>query len=212
MLARRARFCRIARTTRSRRAVYFFVARLRPAATYDAKVTSISTGALRNLRQLASHAMRLKANGRSLTAVSLLHGDPAGRLGYAPPADLAFRTSSTPSAPFSPAPSTLPVARLGRTWPSPFEFADNDGSTYHIFHVSPQTIRHVLHRATLDRLAEKLANYPLSRRVIYEPVCKLLRSASLSPQQKGLVATVFVGGIWPRDRLRAADYDAPSRV
>ena len=40
-------------------------------------------GALRNPRQLAAHTLRPKARGRSLTAVSLIHGDPAGRPGYA---------------------------------------------------------------------------------------------------------------------------------
>ena len=57
---------------------------------------------------------------------------------------------------------------------------------------------HLLRRATLDILAHS----PLPRRVIYEPVCKLIRSASLIPQQKGTIATVCSGGIWARDRLR----------
>ena len=37
----------------------------------------------RKLRQLAAHTFRPEARGRSLAALSLLHGDPAGRTGYA---------------------------------------------------------------------------------------------------------------------------------
>ena len=31
----------------------------------------------------------------------------------------------------------------------------------------------------------------------------------LNRRQKGIIATVFAGGVWPRDRLRSAGYEAP---
>ena len=89
----------------------------------------------------------------------------------------------------------LALTRLGCCWPAPFEIADHEGSVYNMFHVLPKTMRHLLHRATLDRLAEQLAGSPPTRRVLDEPVRKLLRSSSLTPQQKGIVATVFCGGV-----------------
>ena len=152
------------RATRSGRAVNFFVSGLRPAATYGAEVTGIADGALRNLRQLASHAMRPKAKGSPLAALTLLHGDPAVRPGYAgagrwalgawrsaahepdvitaphlvnafyatlPDAlEATWRTAKGPIAT-----GHLELARLGWTWPTPFEFTDDEGNTYHLVHV-----------------------------------------------------------------------------
>ena len=80
---KRARVCRISSAGKEGRAVKFFVAGGRPAATYGAEVSGVAPGALRNLRQLAAHTFRPKARGHSLTTVILLHGGPAGRASYA---------------------------------------------------------------------------------------------------------------------------------
>ena len=235
---RRDRFCRVARAARSGRALNFFVSGLRPAATYGAEIIGAAPSALRSLRQFAAHAMRPRAKGRSLTAVSLIHGDPAGRPGYSAASrwalgawrsaerdadvlsipylvnafhtrlpDALAATWRTAKGPIAIA--HLELARVGWTWPSPFEFADAAGRSYHIFHASPKTIGHLLHRATLDSLAEKLARSTDTRRALYEPVCRMIRSGAFSPQQRGIIATVFAGAVWTRDRLRAAGYDAP---
>ena len=173
--------------------------------------------------------MRPEAKGRSLTAVSLLHGDPAGQPGYAAASrwpleawryaahepdvlstpylvnafytarpDALAATWRTAKGPIAAA--HLALTRLGCYWPAPFEIADHEGSVYNMFHVLPKTMRHLLHRATLDRLAEQLAGsppppHPPTRRVLDEPLRKLLRSSSLTPQQRGIVATVFCGGV-----------------
>ena len=44
--------------------------------------------------------------------------------------------------------------------------------------------------------------------MIYEPDARLLLTRSLTPPQKGIVAGVFAGTVWPRDRPRNAGYDA----
>ena len=59
------------------------MAGIRPAATYGAEVIGVAPSALRTLRQVAAITRRPKSRGRSLTAVSLTHADPAGRASYA---------------------------------------------------------------------------------------------------------------------------------
>ena len=73
----------------------------------------------------------------------------------------------------------------------------------------PSTIRHILHRSSLHRLARQLAQSHSQQCILYEPVCSAIRSSTLDARQKGIAATLFSGGLWPRDRLRAAGYDAP---
>ena len=73
----------------------------------------------------------------------------------------------------------------------------------------PNTIRHLLHRATLAHLAQQLARAPDQRRVLLDSVVKMLGSNAFSARPKGIIATVFAGGSWARDRLRDAGYDAP---
>ena len=80
---RRVRLCRIARAVPTGRATKCFVVGIRPAATCGAEVTGVSPAPFRNIWQLAAHTFRPKARGRSLTAVSLIHHDPAGRASYA---------------------------------------------------------------------------------------------------------------------------------
>ena len=103
----------------------------------------------------------------------------------------------------------LELRRIG--WPrtTPFEFTDAEGNTYRLLHVSPNTIRHLLHRAALTHLAQQLARAPDQRRVLLGHVVKMLRSNTFSARQKGIIATVFAGGICARDCLRDAGYNAP---
>ena len=68
-------------------------------------------------------------------------------------------------------------------------------------------MRHLLHRATLNRLAQQLARSHDQRRVLFEPVVSVLRSSAFSARKKGMVATVFAGSLWTRDRIRSAGYD-----
>ena len=59
-----------------------------------------------------------------------------------------------------------------------------------------------MHLATLHSLARQLAQAPGPSGVLYEPVARLLNTRALTPLQKGLIASVFAGAVWPRD-LRA---------
>ena len=237
--ARRTRLRRFAATVPSGRATKFFVSGIRPAATYGAQKTGVSPAPLRTLRQLAARTLRPKAQGRSLTAVSLLHGDPAGRVGYTAAARWALEAWGTvahdPDAISLPhiasayystraearsatwrtargpiAVAALELQRLGWPWPTPFEYADPDGTSYSLFDLSPCTIRHHMHLATLHGLARQLARAPGPSRVLYEPVDRLMHTRSLNPQQKWLIASVFAGAVAPHDRLRRAKYEAPA--
>ena len=89
---RRTRPRRITAAFRMGRAMKFFVADIRPAATYGAEITGVAPGALRHRRQLAANTFRPRARGRSLSAVRLLHGDPAGRTGHAAAARWALES------------------------------------------------------------------------------------------------------------------------
>ena len=67
-----------------------------------------------------------------------------------------------------------------------------------------------MHLATLHGLARQLARAPGPPRALYEPVARLMHTRSITPQQNGLIASVFAGAVWPRDRIRRAGYDAPA--
>ena len=60
----------------------------------------------------------------------------------------------------------LELKRLGWPWPTPVEFPDADGNIYQLVQFSPNTMRHLLHRATLDGLARRLAKAESPRRVL----------------------------------------------
>ena len=73
----------------------------------------------------------------------------------------------------------LELQRLGWSWPTPFEYADPEGTRYSLFDFSPSTIRHHLHLATLHGLARQLARSPSPPRVLFEPVIRLMHSRTL---------------------------------
>ena len=104
--------------------------------------------------------------------------------------------------------AALELQRLGWTRSTLFEYADHDGTLYSLVDSSPITMRHPLHLATLHRLATQLTYALGPFCVIYEPDARLLLTRSLTPPQKGIVAGVFAGTVWPRDRPRNAGYDA----
>ena len=85
----------------------------------------------------------------------------------------------------------LEPQRLGWSRPIPFEFVDSEGNAHHLFHVSSNTVRQILHRATLNSLAMQLVGFQDPRRVLVEPVVGMIRPSNFSARQKGVIATVL---------------------
>ena len=87
----------------------------------------------------------------------------------------SWRTAKTPSTI-----AWLGLHRVGWAWPTPFELRDYQGNAYSLFDFSPNTIRHLLHRARLHALVRQLAKADGLRRVLYELVTRMLRARAFS--------------------------------
>ena len=62
---------------------------------------------------------------------------------------------------------------------------------FHLLHVAPSTIRHILDRASLHRLAQQLARSHNQQRILYEPGCSILRSSALDARQTSIAANLL---------------------
>ena len=180
------RLRRVTAATSAGRTAKLFSTGIRPAAAYGADVVGASPAFLRRLRLQAAATMRPRARGRSLTAVSLVHGDPAGVVGVAAAghwAGEAWRAagrdehatslgslqalchaarSHAVAASWRTARGPIAVAflelgRIGWQWNQPFSFVRPDGASICLLSTSPQAVRHQLHQATLFGLARRLA-------------------------------------------------------
>ena len=181
-LARVARGCR-----RGASALKLYITGIRPAATYGAAVCGVAPGQLLRQRRSASVAMRPAARGRSLTATSILHGDPSGRagvaaierwaaevwaaaggdsqcfsFGYLAATWYALRAyavdASWSSARGPIGIAHLELARIGWEWTEPFAIHDAAGAAHCLLTRSPKAIAHALCLGNLHQLGNQLAH------------------------------------------------------
>ena len=134
---------------------------------------------------IAAITMRPRARGRSLSAVSLLHSDPDGRVataatarwameawvayGHAPQAvsigqlasgwyaaAVTAKMATWRTARGPIAIANLELARIRWEWPAPFTLRTHEGKELCLLTTSPKAIREELHAATLDGLARSM--------------------------------------------------------
>jgi hypothetical protein len=72
------------RATHPTAAKRIFVSGFLPAACYGSEILGFSNQELLKMRRLASHALQPRGQGRSLTAVLAVHGDPVAKAMLAP--------------------------------------------------------------------------------------------------------------------------------